>query len=129
MNPRFFKSPSDFRQWLESNHDKAREVWVGFYKKNSRKSGITYTEAVDEALCYGWIDGVRKGIDEIRYANRFTPRTARSNWSTVNVKRVGELTAEGRMRPSGLRAFEARGHASTQYSYERGTRDLGALRC
>jgi uncharacterized protein YdeI (YjbR/CyaY-like superfamily) len=98
-------------------------------KEEFGQKRISYPEAVDEALCYGWIDGVRKGIDEIRYANRFTPRTARSNWSAVNVKRVGELKVEGRMRPSGLAAFEARSHASTQYSYELGPRQLDALRC
>lgn len=122
MNPVFFESPSALRDWLEENHDKAQELWVGFYKAGSGRQGITYKEAVDEALCYGWIDGVRRSFDEISYTNRFTPRKPRSNWSAVNIKRVGELIAEGRMKPSGLREFEKR--ASRGYSYESGAREL-----
>lgn len=104
----FFPTAADFRLWLDKHHDTDREVWVGFYKKNSGKESITYPEAVDEALCYGWIDGIRKSVGEISYTNRFTPRKLHSNWSAVNIKRVGELTELGRMHPSGLRAFEAR---------------------
>jgi uncharacterized protein YdeI (YjbR/CyaY-like superfamily) len=125
MKPTHFKSPSDFREWLEENHDRASELWVGFYKKGSGKTGITYQEALDEALCFGWIDGVRKSVDEASYTNRFTPRKPGSNWSEVNVKRVGELTAEGRMRPPGVDAFERRDQEKTkQYSYEARSREL-----
>jgi uncharacterized protein YdeI (YjbR/CyaY-like superfamily) len=119
MKPRFFATPSGFRSWLERNHDKADELWVGFYKKGSRKPSITWPEAVDEALCFGWIDGVRKRIDDDSYANRFTPRRARSTWSAANAKRMEELIAAGRMRPAGLRAFERRAPERTGvYSYE-----------
>jgi uncharacterized protein YdeI (YjbR/CyaY-like superfamily) len=116
---RFFASPSEFRSWLEKHHDQAAELWVGFYKKSSGRPSITWPEAVDEALCFGWIDGIRRTIDEERYANRFTPRRARSNWSAVNIKRVEELTTAGRMRPSGVAAFERRGQERPGiYSYE-----------
>lgn len=123
MNPIFFESPSELRDWLDENHDQAQEIWVGFYKKGSGKLGITYKEALDEALCYGWIDGIRKTVDEERYTNRFTPRKPKSNWSAVNIKRVGELQALGRMKPSGLREFEKR-EPSRVYSYETNVRDL-----
>lgn len=123
MNTLFFESPSQFRDWLDENHDKAQEIWVGFYKKGSGKLGITYKEALDEALCYGWIDGIRKSLDEERYMNRFTPRKPKSNWSAVNIKRVGELQALGRMKPAGLREFEKR-DPSRVYSYETNVRDL-----
>jgi uncharacterized protein YdeI (YjbR/CyaY-like superfamily) len=115
---RFFASPSEFRSWLEKHHDQASELWVGFYKKSSGRPSITWPEAVDEALCFGWIDGIRQTIDDERYANRFTPRRARSNWSAVNIKRVEELKAAGRMRPSGLAAFERRGQERSGISYE-----------
>ncbi len=117
--PTFFASPVEFRAWLERHHESARELWVGFYKKGSGRASITWPEAVDEALCFGWIDGVRKGIDEESYANRFTPRKPRSTWSAVNIRRVEELTRAGRMRPAGLRAFEQRSEErSATYSYE-----------
>jgi uncharacterized protein YdeI (YjbR/CyaY-like superfamily) len=119
MKPTFFRTPSEFRTWLERNHDKAPELLVGFYKKSSGKPSITWPESVDEALCFGWIDGVRRTIDDESYAIRFTPRRARSNWSAINVKRVAELTKLGRMRPAGLKAFEARDpKPSGLYSYE-----------
>jgi uncharacterized protein YdeI (YjbR/CyaY-like superfamily) len=118
MKPTFFPTPADFRKWLETNHDKAPELLVGFHKKGSGKPSITWPESVDEALCFGWIDGVRRTIDEESYSIRFTPRRPRSNWSAVNLKRVAELTKLGRMHPAGLRAFEARGPSRT-YSYER----------
>jgi uncharacterized protein YdeI (YjbR/CyaY-like superfamily) len=115
----------ELRQWLEENHDQVGEVWIGFYKKSSRKKGITYAEAVDEALCFGWIDGIRKKVDDDSYMNRFTPRRPGSNWSAVNIKHVEELLQEGRMRPSGLAAFEARDQAKKQrYSYEERPRKL-----
>jgi uncharacterized protein YdeI (YjbR/CyaY-like superfamily) len=107
-SPRFFRSPSDLRAWLEKNHGSVSELWVGFFNQRSGKTGITYKEALDEALCFGWIDGVRKSVDEGRYTQRFTPRTARSMWSLVNIKRVGELTTLGRMCAPGLSAFDRR---------------------
>ncbi len=119
MKARFFRSAAEFRSWLEKNNAIASELWLGLYKKGSGKKGITYSEAVDEALCFGWIDGVRKSIDDERYVNRFTPRTSRSTWSAVNIKRARELIEAGRMTPPGLRAFEARAdERSAIYSYE-----------
>src|ERR1039458_4820933 len=96
----FFQSASDLREWLASNHGKVRELWVGFYKKKSGKIGISYPEAVDEALCFGWIDGIKKGVDDVSYTNRFTPRKPKSFWSAVNIKRVAELKRLGRMMRS-----------------------------
>lgn len=116
---RFFATPEKWRQWLEKNHARANELWVGFYRKGSGTPSITWPEAVDEALCFGWIDGVRKSIDETRYKNRFTPRRKGSNWSAVNMARVEALAKEGRMHPAGLAAFEARiPEKSAVYSYE-----------
>ncbi len=121
MKPTFFQSGSDFRKWLASNHDKFHELWVGFYKKNSGKAGISYLEAVDEALCFGWIDGLKKRVDDVSYTHRFTPRKAKSFWSAVNIKRVGELQQLGRMAAPGLKAFAGRDEQKAmQYSYERG---------
>jgi uncharacterized protein YdeI (YjbR/CyaY-like superfamily) len=118
--PTFFTKPALFRAWLEKHHEDRNELWVGFRKKGSGKPSITWPEAVDEALCFGWIDGVRKRIGDESYANRFTPRTPTSHWSLVNVRRVGELTAEGRMHPAGIRAFERRSEQRTgRASYER----------
>jgi uncharacterized protein YdeI (YjbR/CyaY-like superfamily) len=108
MKPRFFRTQSEFSSWLERNHDRARELWVGYYKKSAGRSGITWPQSVDEALRYGWIDGVRKGIDDERYMNRFTPRKPGSNWSARNIKRAKELIEQGLMRPAGRKAFEAR---------------------
>jgi uncharacterized protein YdeI (YjbR/CyaY-like superfamily) len=125
MDPVFFQTPSDLRDWLEENHATAKELWVGFYKKGASQAGITYSQALDEALCYGWIDGIRKTIDAATYTNRFTPRKPRSNWSAVNIKRVGELIEMGRMRPSGLAAFNGRDPARQgQYSFEAPSREL-----
>jgi uncharacterized protein YdeI (YjbR/CyaY-like superfamily) len=107
-NARYFRSAQEFRRWLERNHARENELYVGFYKKGSARKGITFREALDEALCFGWIDGVRRGVDDERYMNRFTPRTSKSNWSNVNIARVTELMAEGRMHPAGLAAFERR---------------------
>jgi uncharacterized protein YdeI (YjbR/CyaY-like superfamily) len=104
----FFESAADFRSWLEQNHEVADQAWIGYWKKTSGRGGLTYAESVDEALCFGWIDGRAGSIDELRYAVRFTPRRKGSIWSNVNVGRVGELTASGRMRDAGLRAFESR---------------------
>jgi uncharacterized protein YdeI (YjbR/CyaY-like superfamily) len=119
MKPTFFPTPADFRKWLERNHETAGELLVGFYKKGSGRPSITWPESVDEALCFGWIDGIRRTIDHESYSIRFTPRRPRSNWSAVNIKRVAELTKLGRMRPAGLRAFEARDPDRSQiYSFE-----------
>lgn len=127
MKPRFFKSPSEFRAWLQANHATARELVVGFYKKGTGIRSITWPESVDEALCFGWIDGVRHSIDERCYSNRFTPRRAGSNWSLVNTRRVEALTREGRMHPAGLAAFRARDARKTGvYSFERETARLPA---
>ncbi|MGH9457333.1 MAG: YdeI/OmpD-associated family protein [Thermoanaerobaculia bacterium] len=108
MKVRFFRTPSEFGRWLAKNHDRENELWVGFYKKATGRATITFPDALDEALCWGWIDGIRKSVDEISYTNRFTPRRAGSNWSAINIGRAKELIAEGRMQPPGLRAFEAR---------------------
>jgi uncharacterized protein YdeI (YjbR/CyaY-like superfamily) len=119
MEPTFFPTPADLRDWLERNHEKENELLVGFYKKGSGKPSITWPELVDEALCFGWIDGIRRGIDEESYTIRLTPRKPTSNWSSVNIRRVGELTSEGRMTPAGLAAFEKRSeHRSGIYAYE-----------
>ena len=118
MKPRFFATPEEFRAWLERHHDTATELWIGLYKKASGKPSITWPEAVDEALCFGWIDGVRKSIDDESYMNRFTPRKPTSNWSAVNVKRV-EAEAAGPRSAAGLKAFRERRRAKTgDYSYE-----------
>ncbi len=119
MTPKFFKTPADWRKWLERNHDKAEELWVGFYKKDSGKPSITWPESVDGALCFGWIDGVRKSIDEVSYMIRFTPRKPSSVWSAINLKRVEELTKLGLMHESGLKVFQSRDpKKSGQYSFE-----------
>src|SRR5215204_1163297 len=108
VKPVFFARPAEFRRWLERHHASESELLVGFYKKGSGRPSITWPEAVDEALCFGWIDSVRRGIDDVSYSNRFTPRKPRSTWSAVNIERVKELTQLGRMRPAGLKAFAER---------------------
>ena len=119
MEPVFFASPPEFRAWLAENHDRASELWVGFHKKATRKPSMTWPESVDEALCYGWIDAVRKSLGPDAYAIRFTTRKPRSTWSAVNIGRARELIAVGRMQPAGLRAFEARSEErSGIYAYE-----------
>lgn len=122
-----FKSGAEFRKWLEENHVTETELWVGFYKKDSGRTGITYQEALDEALCHGWIDGIRKRVDELSYTNRFTPRTARSTWSAVNLKRIGELIAAGRMHPHGQKVYEGRDpKRAGLYSFENRPQELDA---
>ena len=117
--PVFFANPSEFHIWLEKNHDKASEIWVGFHKKSSGKLGITMPESVDEALCFGWIDSVRRSVSDTSYANRFTRRKNRSTWSAINIERAKELIRLRRMQPSGLKAFEQRtAKRSAIYSYE-----------
>ncbi len=102
----YFPSPAAFRKWLKANHATAAELWVGFHKRHTDKPSLTWPESVDEALCVGWIDGIRRRIDDDRYVIRFTPRRPGSNWSAVNIRRVPELRAEGRMHPRGEAAFE-----------------------
>jgi uncharacterized protein YdeI (YjbR/CyaY-like superfamily) len=127
VEPTFFESPAELRRWFEANHATSVELHVGFYKKASGRSGISYADALDEALTFGWIDGVRKGLDENRLTIRFTPRTSRSIWSAVNIKRAGELVDLGRMQPAGLKAFEGRDPARANlYSYERRSASLAA---
>lgn len=119
MKPTFFAAPAALRAWLKKHHDEAQELWVGFYKRGSGKPSITWPESVDQALCFGWIDGRRKSIDDVSYVIRFTPRKPRSIWSAVNTKRVADLTKLGLMQPSGLKAFRERQAArSGNYSYE-----------
>lgn len=119
MEPTFFATPEDFRAWLAKNHARETELLVGFYKKGSGKPSITWPESVDEALCVGWIDGVRRSLGEEAYTIRFTPRKAKSTWSAVNIKRAGELIEAGRMTPAGLKAFEAREESNSRiYAYE-----------
>jgi uncharacterized protein YdeI (YjbR/CyaY-like superfamily) len=116
----YFASPAELRAWFEANHETAPELWVGFWKKETGRPSPTWSEAVDEALCFGWIDGIRKRVDGESYTNRFTPRRKGSTWSAVNVKKVEALVGQGRVRPAGLKAFEARDPASTNlYSFER----------
>ena len=119
MKPRFFKTPAAFRKWLAANHAKAKELWLGFYKKASGIPSITWPESVDEALCFGWIDGLRKTIDDESYKIRFTPRQPNSVWSAVNIRNVAQLIEQNRMQPAGLKAFAARKeYRSGIYSYE-----------
>ncbi|MDQ6805012.1 MAG: YdeI/OmpD-associated family protein [Actinomycetota bacterium] len=119
MKPTFFQASADFRAWLEDHHASADELVVGFFKKGSGRASISWAEAVDQALCFGWIDGVRRRIDEDRYTIRFTPRTPRSTWSAVNIRRAQELIDEGLMQPRGLAALERRrDDRSAVYSYE-----------
>jgi uncharacterized protein YdeI (YjbR/CyaY-like superfamily) len=108
MKPKFFPTPAAFRAWLEVHHQTAKELLVGFHKKGSGKASITWPESVDEALCFGWIDGVRRSLSQTAYTIRFTPRRPTSVWSVINLARVTELTKRRRMRPAGLRAFAAR---------------------
>ena len=119
MKPRFFPTPEAVRAWLEANHAKGTELLVGFYKKDSGKAGITWPESVDEALCFGWIDGVRRSLGPTSYVIRFTPRKKGSVWSAVNTRRMRALMAEGRVSSAGLAAFEVRReNRSGIYSYE-----------
>jgi uncharacterized protein YdeI (YjbR/CyaY-like superfamily) len=119
MDAIYFRNAAEFRRWLQKHHDTATELWIGFYKKGSGKTGISYPEAVDQALCFGWIDGVRKKLDDVSYTNRFSPRTAKSVWSLINIRRVGELTKQGLMAPPGIAVFKARDpKRSGKYSFE-----------
>src|SRR5690348_9577334 len=125
MKPRFFSSQQQFRQWLEKNHATSTELLVGFHKKTSGKKSITYSEALDEALCFGWIDGVRRSLNDDSYTIRFTPRRPKSIWSLVNVRHIERLQKEGRMQPSGVAAFDARDPKRTGiYAFENRPREL-----
>jgi uncharacterized protein YdeI (YjbR/CyaY-like superfamily) len=116
----FFSTPAELRAWLEEHHERASELWVGYYKKATGRRSLTWSEVVDEALCFGWIDGKAQRIDEDRYRQRLTPRRPNSNWSAVNIAKVERLRAEGRMAPAGEAAFAARSEdRPAAYSYER----------
>lgn len=119
MNPKFFKTRSELRKWFEKNHKTKKELIVGFYKTGSGKSGIRWSESVDEALCFGWIDGIVRSIDKDSYCHRFTPRRPLSNWSNINIRKVEELTKKRLMMPEGLKAFSLRKEErSGVYSFE-----------
>jgi uncharacterized protein YdeI (YjbR/CyaY-like superfamily) len=125
VQPRFFKTPAAFRKWLAANHSKSKELWVGFYKKNSGQPSISWPESVDEALCFGWIDGVRKNLDEQSYVIRFSPRKPTSIWSAVNRRNIERLIKENRVQPAGLTAYEARQeNRSGIYAYEQRSAEL-----
>jgi uncharacterized protein YdeI (YjbR/CyaY-like superfamily) len=125
MEIRFFDSSSEFREWLETNHERAGELILGFYKKGSGKKGLSYAESLDEALCFGWIDGVRKNLDAVSYSIRFTPRMKNSIWSLANLRRVERLKKSGRMKRAGLESHSMRDPAKTGiYSFENATRTL-----
>jgi uncharacterized protein YdeI (YjbR/CyaY-like superfamily) len=118
-------TPTDLRHWLEQHYAAAPELWIGFYKRGASKAGMSYAQALDGALCFGWIDAVRRSLDAERWAIRFTPRKPRSIWSAVNIKRAEELRAPGLLRPAGLNAFEARlENRSRVYAYEQGDHAL-----
>ena len=118
-SPIFFAKSDDFRRWLEKHHQITTEQWVGFHRKSSRRASITWPEAVDEALCFGWIDGLRKTIDAESYKIRFTPRRSNSIWSAINIARMKELIFERRVRTAGMTAFQKRTPAKSHvYSYE-----------
>ena len=115
----FFETQNDFRKWLDENHEKESELIVGFYKVDSGKPSMSWSQSVDQALCYGWIDGVRRSIDKESYCIRFTPRRINSNWSAINIKKVEELINAGLMQPAGLRLFGLRDESKSEnYSYE-----------
>jgi uncharacterized protein YdeI (YjbR/CyaY-like superfamily) len=125
MTIKFFKSPKDFRKWLEKNHSSKQELWVGYHKKSSDQPSMTWPESVDEALCFGWIDGIRKSVDDFRYTIRFTPRRRGSIWSAVNIKRAQELSDKDLMNSAGIAAFSARKeNRSGIYSYEQRSANL-----
>lgn len=125
MTPTFFPTPSAFRKWLQKHHNTETELIVGFYKVGTGKKSITWSQAVDQALCFGWIDGVRRSVDGESYCNRFTPRRKNSNWSEINIKKVEELIKTGAMTPAGLKVFEGRKENSSEiYSYLKVPGDL-----
>ena len=124
----FFPTPADFRKWLQKHHDKSTEQWVGFYKRDSGRLSITWPQSVDEALCFGWIDGVRKSIDAESYKIRFSPRRQGSVWSSVNTRKMNALIEKGLVTPAGLKAFEnKKEYRSGVYSYEQKLNQLPAV--
>jgi uncharacterized protein YdeI (YjbR/CyaY-like superfamily) len=128
MKPQFFGTPAEFRKWLEKNHEKEKEIIVIFCKKSSGKPSMDWSESVDQALCYGWIDGVRHSIDGDSYSIRFTPRKPTSIWSSVNIKKIEDLTKKRLMKPAGIAAFEKRTESrSAIYSFENEARTLAPL--
>jgi uncharacterized protein YdeI (YjbR/CyaY-like superfamily) len=127
MSPRFFRSAAEWHAWLARNHDREKELLLGFYKKDAGRPGITYAEALDEALCFGWIDGVRKGRDAASYTIRFSPRGPRSIWSQVNLRHMARLVAAGRVQPPGRAAYERRDEKRVKlYAFERDSAELTA---
>lgn len=125
MKPCFFKSGREFRNWLSENHSRFDELWVGYYKKTTGKQSMTWEESVEQAICYGWIDGLRKSIDDVSYTIRFTPRRKNSTWSVKNINTLKKLKEKGLMCPPGIQAFENRKVEKTrQYSYEQAKKDL-----
>ena len=127
MKPSYFATPDRFRRWLEKHHAKNSELLVGFYKRESGRPSLSWPESVDEALCFGWIDGVRRRIDDESYSIRFTPRKPSSTWSAVNIAKVGELERAGRMTDAGRAAFALRKeNRSGIYAYEQRPQELPA---
>lgn len=127
MDVKFFETQDLFREWLSKNHDKKDELFVGLYKVKSGKPSMSYSQAVDQALCYGWIDGITRRIDDDSYNIRFTPRRATSIWSAVNINKVAELTKKGLMEPAGIVAYEKRTDEKSKiYSFENETKTLDA---
>ncbi len=119
MAPTFFTNTGDFRKWLDENHQTEKELIVGYYKVGTKKPSMTWSDSVDEALCFGWIDGIRRAFDDESYTIRFTPRSPKSNWSAVNIAKMEQLIRLGKMTPAGLAAFEKRSEARSEiYSYE-----------
>ena len=129
IEPRFFATPAAFRRWLEKHHASATELWVGFHKKGTGRASITWPESVDQALCFGWIDGITYRVDDEVTTNRFTPRRKGSYWSAINIAKVERLQAAGMMADAGMRAFDARDtSARAPYSYENRPSDLPPTR-
>jgi len=125
MTPVFFKNEEEFRNWLDENHQSATELWVGFYRKETGKPSMTWSESVDQALCFGWIDGIRKKVDDQRYTIRFTPRKQGSNWSRINIAKVEVMIKQGLMKPAGILAFNQRkDEKSGVYSFENEIKEL-----
>jgi uncharacterized protein YdeI (YjbR/CyaY-like superfamily) len=128
MNPTFFETQIAFRQWLQKNYKNQAELLVGFYNVKSGKKSMSWSQSVDEALCFGWIDGVRKNIDEYNYSIRFTPRRPNSIWSTININKIAELTKQGLMKPEGIAAFEKRTETKSNiYSHENEVKTFSTL--
>ncbi|HZL11609.1 MAG TPA: YdeI/OmpD-associated family protein [Prolixibacteraceae bacterium] len=117
--PVYFTSSAEFRKWLEENYQVESELIVSYYKVSTKKPSMSWSDSVDEAICFGWIDGIRRTVDDESYSIRFTPRSPKSNWSAVNIKKVEKLINQGKMKSAGLTAFEKKTESrSTKYSYE-----------